>query len=71
MTSYIADHFKELRKRHYVRNARTPTYWFDFQSSKVESYRQRYGDNFCLIVNGSDSHDDAYIMPYNEVKKLF
>ena len=30
-----------------------------------------YGDEFCLVINGSDTQDTAYVLPFNEVKEMF
>lgn len=71
MASLIAENQDTLSQRHYIRNARTRTYWFDFTAGQVESYRRRYGNDFCLVLNGSDEVDDAYILPYAEVSAFF
>lgn len=60
-----------LRRRHYLRNATAPNRWFDFSSGKVESYVQRFGDNFCLIINGSHLTDDAYVIPFYAARQVF
>jgi hypothetical protein len=51
--------------------ARAGNYWFDFSQRKVEGYQQRYKDDFFLIVNNSDTKDNVYIFPFNEVKSYF
>jgi 5-methylcytosine-specific restriction endonuclease McrA len=71
MGSYIYDQRAALAERHYVRKAGTDSYWFDFRVNKVDDFIQRYGENFCLILFGSEAQDDAFVMPYRAVKTLF
>ncbi len=71
MGSYIGDNRSVLEERHYVRKAGTNTYWFDFRNHRVEAYRRQHGDEFCLVIYGSDDYDDAYIMPFAKVKGIF
>ena len=43
----------------------------DFSKGKLEKYRRTYGNNFCLVINGSDDRDDAYVLPYPVVERFF
>jgi Endonuclease NucS C-terminal domain len=61
----------DVRRRHYVRKATAENHWFDFMSSRVRDYRARFGDQFCLVVNGSDTREDAYIIPYTVARDVF
>jgi 5-methylcytosine-specific restriction endonuclease McrA len=71
MPSQIADHRDLLEQRHYIRKAGTDSYWFDFSARKLQGYRDRFGDDFCLIIYGSESQDDAYILPFSAVGAIF
>jgi 5-methylcytosine-specific restriction endonuclease McrA len=71
MSSYIVDNLPELKDRHYIRTATSHNYWFDFAKNKLRIYQQQFGDSFCLIVNGSTNINNAYVMPFDEVKELF
>lgn len=71
MASRISRDRQVLRRRHYVRKATSSNYWFDFTRSQVSKYRAQFGDNFCLIINGSDTIDDAYILPFSMAKVAF
>jgi hypothetical protein len=72
MSCYIEENIKGLKLKHYVRYASSDTnYWFDFTSSKLDLYRRKHGDNFCLIIQGSKSVNDAYILPYYDVRLFF
>lgn len=72
MSSYICSNISELKKKHYVRKATISTdYWFDFTLNKLMNYRRKYGDDLCLIINGSDKEDTAYILPFSHVKSFF
>jgi hypothetical protein len=37
----------------------------------MASYHSRFGDNFCLIINGSHTSDDAYVIPYSVARRVF
>jgi 5-methylcytosine-specific restriction endonuclease McrA len=65
--SYIADHREILSQRHYIRKAGTQEYWFDFASNKLKNYQQQFGFAFRMVLYGSETEDDAYVMPYSEV----
>jgi 5-methylcytosine-specific restriction endonuclease McrA len=71
MASYIAENKGELNRNHYVTKATASNHWFNFSRGKLTRYVQQFSDGFCLIVNGSTSTDDAYIMPFGDVKPLF
>lgn len=30
-----------------------------------------YGDEFCLVINCSESQDTAYVLPFTAVKEMF
>lgn len=32
---------------------------------------QLHGDDFCLVINGSNETDDAYVLPYRVAKQVF
>ncbi len=69
--SYISERRMNLSMHHYMRMARAGNFWFDFAKAKVKLYQQRYDDDFCLIVNNSDTEDNVYILPFNEIKSYF
>jgi hypothetical protein len=71
MSTYLKSNKNKLTSRHYLRKATASNHWFDFASNKVSQFIKRFGDDFCLIVNGSDIFDDAYILPYRSVKSYF
>ncbi len=71
MPSRIARDRAELRRRHYIRQATAFNHWFDFTASRVAQFTARYGDNFCLVINGSNSIDDTYIIPFSRAKTTF
>lgn len=71
MSSFTADNLETLSQRHYVRKAGAIDYWFDFTQNKLEQYRSKFGDSFCLVLYASDTDDDSYVLPYSHVKHLF
>ena len=71
MGSYVADNRNRLGRRHYVRKAGAGDYWFSVYYNRVRRYQNDYGDDFCLVLYGSDSVDDAYVIPFRVVASLF
>jgi len=69
--SYIITHKARLARRHYITLARTGTHWYNFYAKKLKRYFSRYGDDFCLVINCSKAHDDAYVLPFKDVKEYF
>ena len=61
---------ESLSINHYVRKADPESeYWFDFAKSKIEIYKKKFDDEFCLVIAGSnDLPDDFYAIPYRTVK---
>ncbi len=62
----------ELEVENYVRKADAKTdYWFDLAKSKIEDLISEYGDEFRIIIAGSDEKEgDFYVIPYKEIKHL-
>ncbi|HEX7998273.1 MAG TPA: HNH endonuclease [Pyrinomonadaceae bacterium] len=71
MGNYIFENRDILSGRHYIRKAGTEKYWFDFAHDKLKRYQDQFGDDFCMVIYGSETEDDAYVMPYTGVKELF
>lgn len=67
----VGDNISRLRRRHYVRNATAVNHWFDFMATKASAFSKRFGDDFCLVINGSHVIDDAYIIPYSIASQTF
>jgi len=61
-----------LLKRHYVLKAdQGSNYWFGLSDKKVKAFRQRYNENFTIILKGSDTDEtDFYVIPYVQIKDL-
>jgi len=68
---YIANHREILEQRHYVTAARSATNWFNFYEGKLREYIDRYGSEFCLVIDCSTKIDDAYILPFGDFKDFF
>jgi hypothetical protein len=69
--SYIKTHKPRLEQRHYITTARRSNYWHNFYEKKLGKYRHRFGDDFCLVINGSTKADDAYVLPFKAVKDCY
>jgi hypothetical protein len=61
----------DIRRRHYVRKATADNHWFDFMPSRVRDYEAQFGQDFCLVVNGSDTREDAFVIPYRIARDVF
>jgi hypothetical protein len=73
MGNYVADHREELEQRHYLRKANVDDHFFDFselQCAKNARLSRPLGDDFCVVVF-SDASEDAWVMPYRDVKSVF
>jgi hypothetical protein len=69
--SYLQTHKARIQRRHYYIQAGTSTLWFNFYRNVLNEYIKHYGDGFCLIIDHDRDSDDAYILPYTEVKHFF
>jgi len=59
-----------IRSRHYVRVATAWNYWFDLASARLTHYQERFGDLFCIIIPGSLTEPDCYVLPYALMKVI-
>src|SRR3954468_14552263 len=71
MSSYIYESEPAVGLRHYVMTAETDDHWFNFYAGKLAKYQNDYADDFCLVVNGSTTEDDAYVLPFAEFSDFF
>jgi hypothetical protein len=71
MPSQITSNRALLSWRHYVVKATAWNHWFNFYASRLQQYQTQYGEDFCLIINGSNATDDAYIIPFSKTKQAF
>ncbi|BAQ60316.1 hypothetical protein GM3708_722 [Geminocystis sp. NIES-3708] len=73
MINFLLKNRQLIEKKHYVRKADpNVNYWFDFFSSKLYKYQDQFGDNFCLIIIGSEKKEgDFYAIPFLLVKHIF
>jgi hypothetical protein len=69
--SYVTLNRIRLQYRHYLTNARTSTYFHNFHVSEMNRKRSLFLEHFCLIINGADDEDDAYVIPYLIAKPYF
>jgi hypothetical protein len=71
MTSFIKQNLRDLKSRHYIRKATSHNYWVDFASGKLLEYEAKYDRDFCLVVNHSETSNDAYVIPVSVARQLF
>ena len=71
MSSFIFDNRDDLSIHHYILKAGSGDYWFAARPSKIKDYQNKYGDNFCVVLYGSDEIDECYILPFSFIKPLF
>ncbi|HXC35960.1 MAG TPA: hypothetical protein VNV43_08805, partial [Candidatus Acidoferrales bacterium] len=69
--SYITQQRARLERRHYVTDAGTLSMWFNFHDGKLQEFIGAYGEDFCLVINGSARFDDAFILPFKDFKDFF
>lgn len=64
-------HREELEKDHYVQQASSNKYWFNFYAGKLENYKSK-NERLCLIIFG-DKHleDDFFSIPFAYMAHLF
>ena len=73
MGNFAYEHRDELSESNYVRTASPNTdYWVDFHFPKLNSYKEKFGDNFNLIIIGDKTIEgDFYVIPFRAVKEAF
>jgi len=69
MTAFEMNH-PHLWHRHYVRNATAWNHWFDLYAGVVDHYLQRFGEDFCIVIVGSRTHDDTFVLPYALLRRF-
>jgi hypothetical protein len=69
--TYIKAHRARLSHRHYITDATSGTHWYNFYAGKLTDYHRTYGDDFCLVINCSEAHDNAYVLPFKDLKEMF
>src|SRR5437016_3579449 len=71
-TSFITQNAPALKRANYVQKAASNTqYWFNFYRKKLSKLVQRHGEEICLVLNGSEESDDAYVLPFKSFKDFF
>ena len=71
MSNRIYDNKDNLKEFHYIRVARSSNnYWFSWYKKTLLKYKNKYKDNFCLVIIGSSTDNNNYILPYSEIKNI-
>ena len=71
-TSFITQNAPTLKRANYIQKAASQTqYWFNFYCKKLRMLVQRRGEGICLVLNGSEESDDAYVLPFRNFKDFF
>lgn len=73
MGNYAYEHRDELSESNYIRTASPNTdYWVDFHFPKLNTFREKFGDDFNLIIVGDKTVEgDFYVIPFRSVKEAF
>jgi hypothetical protein len=71
MANFVKENVENIRPRHYLLLANKGHHWFNAYPGVIADYRSRYGDDFCLVLWRSGPRDDAYVVPYAQLKRLF
>lgn len=69
--NFVLRHHDVLRWRHYLLRANQAHHWFNAYPRPLETKRNRFGDDFCLVLWREGIGDDAYVIPYTRLKSLF
>src|SRR5687768_16860975 len=73
MSNFILRNRDTLARSNYVRKADPAVnYWFDFSYGKLQKYIERYGNNFNMIIVGSEqTENDYYVIPFSALRHMF
>jgi hypothetical protein len=67
----VVQRLSQLKSRNYVLPARGADYWFGWEASRVNEIRQATGDEFYLILYGSETDEkDFFVIPYEAVQHV-
>ncbi len=64
---------KKLSEKHYIIEANTENhlfYWFIINFALIKQYEKDYHDDFCIVIICSAKHNDAYILPFQDIKNF-
>ncbi len=70
MSNYIERNKKFLQTRHYVRYDETNLLRLDLHFNPLQEYRERCGNNMCVVLYTNKEEDDAYIIPVCVLDKI-
>jgi hypothetical protein len=68
---FITDNETDLDASHYVTNATAENHFYNFYERRLHTFRTRHGDDFCLVINGSRTTDDVYVLPFGSFQDFF
>ncbi len=69
----MMENIKTLSETNYVRKgSRENNYWFDLNKNKLQSYVEKYGENFNVIIHNIDESNpgDFYSIPFSILKAI-
>lgn len=72
MQNYVLKNRDKLSQNNYLRKADPESsYWVDFSSEKLSNYSKQFGDDFSIIIAGSESVEgDFFVVPFTSVKHM-
>ena len=71
MFNYIERNRPSLEKYHYIRFDGNDFSQLDLHYARLDEYKVKYNNNFCLVFYGHRYLDDSYIIPFVAVKDIF
>lgn len=73
MSNLISDLRDSLNENNYVRKADPQNrYFFDFSKSVMDRYIDKLGEQFNLVIYGSENiNDDFYVLPFGAFRHIF
>src|SRR6476469_6868470 len=72
MNNFVWTNREILKKSNYIRKADPQkNYWLDFSASRLQNYINIFGNNFNVIILGSEMEEgDFYIIPFSYIKHI-
>jgi hypothetical protein len=71
--NFAESYYAALRNRHYFIHAGGHRRrWASFSTARLGRYRERWNDDFFLVIVGDTSEpDDFYAIPWSQITNLF
>ena len=72
---WVEDHRASLEQRHFVRHTSTKQNSYDVPASELQSYIDKFGNDFCVVFYGDRRKDAdapfALVVPFGNARDVF